>query len=76
MKHTNSTATYITGVKTVLERQGYCRAVDLSREINITPGSTCTGIRVLVKKWLVTLDDNKFLILTKQAEKDFKTVYN
>lgn len=72
MIHTNSTATYITGIKTVQDRLGYCRAVDLAREINITPGSCSTGLKLLEKKGWITLDENKFILLTKQAKKDLK----
>ena len=70
MKHTKSTATYIEGIDTVIQRQGYCRAVDLSREINITPGSTSTGLKVLLKKGMIEFDSNKIISLTDEAEED------
>lgn len=73
MKHTKSTASYIEAIKRVTDKLGYARAVDISRELNITPGSTSTGLKVLEKKWMITFDKNKFVELTKEAEKDIKT---
>lgn len=70
MKHTKSTATYIEWINTVINRQGYCRAVDLSREIGITPWSTSTGLKVLLKKGMIEFDSNKIISLTKEAKQD------
>jgi len=72
MKHTKSTATYIEWINTVINRQGYCRAVDLSREIGITPWSTSTGLKVLLKKGMIEFDNNKIISLTKEAKKDIE----
>ena len=72
MKHTKSTATYIEWINTVINRQGYCRAVDLSREIGITPWSTSTGLKVLLKKGMIEFDSNKIISLTNEAKKDIE----
>lgn len=70
MKHTKSTASYIEAIKRVTDKLWYARAVDISRELNITAGSTSTGLKVLEKKWMITFDKNKFVELTKEAEDD------
>lgn len=72
MKHTKSTASYIEAIQRVTDKLGYARAVDVSRELNITPGSTCTALKVLEKKWMITFDGNKFIKLTDEAKADIK----
>lgn len=71
-KHTHSTATYLNGIRAVMNRQGYCRAVDLSREIGITPGSTSTWLKVMIKKGMIKYDQNKFILLTPISRVELK----
>lgn len=72
MKQTKSTTTYLYWVRSTKKRLGYCRNIDLAREIEITPGSCSTWIKSLIKKWMIEEDVNKFLSLTKAAEKELK----
>lgn len=68
MKKTLSNTTYLYWVRTVMGKFNYCRAVDLSRHIWITPWSCSTGIKALIKKGMIKEDENKFLFLTDPAK--------
>lgn len=39
--------------------------VDIAKHLKITAGSCSTGVKSLLKKWLIIEDDNKFIKLTK-----------
>ena len=72
MIHSKSSAGYIEAIQRVSDKLGYARAVDVSRELNITPWSTCTGLKLLEKKGMIEFDRNKFIVLTKEAKRDIK----
>lgn len=72
MKQTKSTTNYLYWIRSVMKKFNYCRSVDLSREIWVTPGSCSTWVKALIKKWMIQEDQNKFLSLTKEAEKELK----
>ena len=65
---THSATHYLFAIKDLLETNGYARMTDISRKLEITPGSCSIGIKSLLKKWLVIEDENKFIKLTKKSE--------
>ena len=76
MRHTKSTASYIETIEAVKNKLGYCRSVDVSREIWKTPGSTSIALKQLEKKWMITFDAHKMITLTKEAKEDLKKFRN
>jgi len=73
-KITHSAIHYLFAVEECLEKFGYARAVDISRALNITPGSCSTGLKSLLKKGFIVEDENKFIKLSKQGKDIVKVV--
>lgn len=69
-KYTKSDLTYLNAIEKCTKDFWYCRAVDISRTMNITPWSTCTGLKKMLKHELIEFDSNKFVKITAQAKKD------
>lgn len=68
--YTSSSVNYLYAIRTIINRQEYCRAVDISRETGITPGSVSTALKPLLKKGMIEMDVNKFVKLTNKSEND------
>lgn len=73
-KITHSAIHYLFAVEECLEKFGYARAVDISRALNITPGSCSTGLKSLLKKGFIVEDENKFIKLSKKWKDIVKVV--
>jgi DtxR family Mn-dependent transcriptional regulator len=73
-KITHSAIHYLFAVEECLEKFGYARAVDISRALNITPGSCSTGLKSLLKKGFIVEDQNKFIKLSKTGQDIVKVV--
>lgn len=73
-KITHSAIHYLFAVEQCLEEFGYARAVDISRALNITPGSCSTGLKSLLKKDFIVEDQNKFIRLSTYGEKIVRVV--
>lgn len=73
-KITHSAIHYLFAVEECLEKFWYARAVDISRVLNITPGSCSTGLKSLFKKDFIVEDVNKFIKLSPYGIKIVKIV--
>jgi DtxR family Mn-dependent transcriptional regulator len=73
-KITHSAIHYLFAVEQCLEEFWYARAVDISRALNITPGSCSTGLKSLLKKEFIVEDQNKFIRLSAYGEKIVRVV--
>ncbi len=65
---THSATHYLFTVEELLKSNWYSRAVDISKKLDITPGSCSIWIKSLIKKWLIEEDENKFIKLTRYWE--------
>ena len=73
---THSVAHYLMAIDELHEDVGYARAVDISKELEISAASCSNGIKSLLRKWLIEEDKNKFLLLSedwKHAVENIKT---
>lgn len=61
----HSAAHYLLAIDELHEDPWYARAVDIARELDITAGSCSTGLKALLKKWLIEEDKNKFILLSE-----------
>jgi len=66
---THSMAHYLMAIQDLLKAQGYARVTDVSRELEITPGSASVSIKALKAKGYVSEDRNRFLNLTPEGER-------
>lgn len=67
-KVTHSVAHYLFAIKSLHKENGYARAVDIAKQLDITPWSCSTGIKGLLKKGFIEEDESKFIKLTKNWE--------
>lgn len=74
-KVTHSAAHYLFAIEDLLEENGYARAVDISRKLNITAGSCSVGLKSLIKKNLIIEDENRFLRLSETGEDIVKDMH-
>lgn len=65
---THSAAHYLLAIDELHEDNGYARSVDIARELDITAGSCSTGLKSLLKKWLIEEDKNKFILLSESGK--------
>lgn len=72
---THSSVHYLFAIDKLLWQNGYARAVDISKELNITAWSCSIWLKNLLKKWFIIEDDNKFVRLSKKWEK-IKVIVN
>lgn len=63
----HSTAHYLLSIDELHEDLWYARAVDIARELGITPGSCSTGLKSLLKKGFILEDKNKFISLSEDG---------
>ena len=61
---THSATHYLFAIEELLFSSWYARAVDISKKLDITPGSCSTWLKSLIKKELILEDENKFIKLT------------
>lgn len=66
---THSATHYLLAIHDLLETNGYARMIDVSKKLEITPGSCSVWLKNLLKKWLIEEDDNKFIRLSKNSQK-------
>lgn len=64
---THSTAHYLMAVHELLDTQGYARAVDVARYLNISRGSVSLSLNRLKKLNFLKEDANKFLQMTEKG---------
>ena len=64
---THSNAHYLMAIAELLEANGYARAIDVSRHLDLTRGSVSAALTSLEEKGYITTDQNKFLQLTDQG---------
>jgi len=64
----HSAAHYLLAIDELHEDMGYARSVDIARELDITAGSCSTGLKWLMKKWLVEEDKNRFILLSETGQ--------
>lgn len=64
----HSAAHYLLAIDELHEDMGYARSVDIARELDITAGSCSTGLKWLLKKWLIEEDKNKFILLSETGQ--------
>ena len=67
-KITHSVTHYLFAIDTLNKEQGYARAVDLAKKLDITAWSCSTWLKWLLKKELIIEDENKFIKLTEEAK--------
>ena len=66
---THSAAHYLFAIRDLHETNWYARMIDISKKLQITPWSCSIWIKSLAKKWFIEEDENKFIRLSKKAEK-------
>lgn len=71
---THSNAHYLMAISDLLEEQGYARAIDVARYLDLTRGSVSAALTALEDKGYVITDDNKFLQLSEQGMKAVNSV--
>lgn len=69
---TKSVTNYLYWIRDCKAEFNYCRAVDLARKIEITPGSCSSWLKKLLKHWVIEEDVNKFISLSKDWVKILK----
>ena len=65
---THSVTHYLFAIDSLVKDNGYARAVDIAKKLDITAGSCSTWIKGLLKKWLAVEDENKFLKLSSHGK--------
>ncbi|NDK09988.1 metal-dependent transcriptional regulator [Candidatus Gracilibacteria bacterium] len=65
---THSVAHYLMAIDELHEDVGYARAVDISKELEISAASCSNGIKSLLRKGLIEEDKNKFLLLSEDGK--------
>ncbi len=66
-KVTHSAAHYLFAIEDLHEENGYARAVDIARKLDITPGSCSVWLKSLLKKEFIIEDENKFIKLSESG---------
>ena len=61
----HSAAHYLLAIDELREDNWYARSVDIARELDITAWSCSTGLKWLMKKWLIQEDKNRFILLSE-----------
>ena len=69
---THSAAHYLFAIEELLTENGYARAVDIAKKLEITAGSCSVGIKWLLKKEFIVEDENKFIRLSEEWERIVK----
>ncbi|MBN1344249.1 MAG: metal-dependent transcriptional regulator [Phycisphaerae bacterium] len=64
---THSVSHHLAAIAQLHQRQGYARAVDVARLLDITRGSVSIALKSLKSKGLVTEDRNRFLLLSDEG---------
>ncbi len=64
----HSAAHHIIAIAELRETAGYARVSDVAKRLNITRGSASLTLKTLKQRGLVTEDDNRFLLLSKEGE--------
>jgi Mn-dependent DtxR family transcriptional regulator len=64
----HSAAHYLLAIDELREDDWYARSVDIARELDITAGSCSTGLKWLMKKWLIQEDKNRFILLSETGQ--------
>lgn len=65
----HSAAHHLMTIYNLLERNGYARATDVARSLEITRGSASITLKSLKQRGLVEEDENKFLRLSDEGER-------
>lgn len=65
---THSVAHYLMAIDELRADLGYARAVDISKELEISAASCSNGLKSLLKRWLIKEDDNKFISLSGEGQ--------
>lgn len=65
---THSVAHYLMAIDELREDLWYARAVDISKELEISAASCSNGLKSLLKKWLVHEDENRFISLSEDGQ--------
>ena len=64
----HSATHYLFAVHELHTELGYARMTDISKKLKITAWSWSTGVKALLKKWLLVEDTNKFIKLSEEGE--------
>ena len=64
----HSAAHYLLAIDELHEDMWYARSVDIARELEITAWSCSTGLKWLIKKWLILEDKNRFILLSETGQ--------
>lgn len=65
---THSVAHYLMAIDELKGDLWYARAVDVSKELEISAASCSNGLKSLLKKWLIIEDQNKFISLSEDGQ--------
>lgn len=65
---THSVARYLMAIDELKNDPGYARAVDISKELEISAASCSNGLKSLLKKWLIIEDENRFISLSEDGQ--------
>lgn len=66
---THSVSHYLGAIAHLTEENGYARAVDVARYLEITRGSVSLALRTLKGRDLVLEDENRFLVLSEDGRR-------
>lgn len=74
-KVTHSAAHYLFAIEDLHDENGYARAVDIARKLDITPGSCSVGLKSLLKKEFIVEDENRFIKLSESGSDIVKDMH-
>ncbi len=74
-KVTHSAAHYLFAIEDLHDENGYARAVDIARKLDITPGSCSVGLKSLLKKEFILEDENRFIRLSESGSDIVKDMH-
>ena len=75
MRTQESGEDYLETILMLRKRQGYVRSIDIANELEYTKPSISRAMKILKENNLITMDDNKMIILTKEGEKRAQEIH-
>lgn len=75
VKYTPSREDYLISIYLLREKRGMVRSIDVVQMLGYSKPSVCNGIHLLQKHQLVSMDEQKFLYLTPEGERQAVQIY-
>lgn len=75
MEYTPSREDYLISIYLLREKQGMVRSIDIAQMLGYSKPSVFSGVRLLQKHGLARMDEQKFLHLTPEGERQAGQIY-